>query len=133
MKYNLCKVFVLIFGMLLKFFTGVSQDTILIKGKVVSVDTMKYYYVIKIKTCDNPSMNKVLLSTREDSIEKNVKAREIVLNKVYVFHVNRISIFRGDDGQNIILNLREYSYSDKFTLHSGELPYSIIERFDPND
>lgn len=123
---NKIKILIFTFGLLFQAYLAVSQDTINVKGKVLSIDTMRFYMVIKIKTCDSIGSSKVILSKRESNLEIIGKNQEIIVGNIYLFKLLGISIFKADDGHNIILNLRRYSYSNKFSLEFGEFPYLAI-------
>jgi hypothetical protein len=117
-----------IFSLFLLLLTNkaISQDTLYVKGKVLSIDSMKFYSVLKILTCDSTQKTKVIFSKRDLKFEPGLDYQEIKVNDIFSFKLIGVFIFKGDDGENIILNLRSYAYADIFSLEAGEVPYLAL-------
>lgn len=122
-----CKIIFLLIFLLILASRVKSQDTLKIKGKILSIDTIRFYMVIKIKTCDTLHSIKIVLSPR-DSLRTiaNSNYEEVIVGNFYSFKLLGIYIIRGEDGHNIILNLRKFNYYNIFSLDDGEVPYLAL-------
>lgn len=126
MRFNKLKILLFTFFILLLVNSGMAQDTIYVKGSILSIDTMKYYIVLKIRTFDSIQSTKIIFSKRDLKDDLTQNSQEVKVCNEYEFKLLGISIFKADDGKNIILNLRKYSYSNIFELDNGEFPYLAL-------
>lgn len=107
-----------------------SQDTLNVRGKILSIDTIRFYMVIKIKSCDTTHKIKIVLSPRESpGTIANSHFKDVVIGNFYSFKLLGIYVIKGDDGNNIILNLRKFNYYDVFSLDNGEVPYLAFNMY----
>ena len=117
--YKFCFVF---FFSLIAFYSK-SQDTLIVSGKVLSIDSIRYYMVLKVKACETCA-SVVILSNRTTTLNsERLKCKEIFVNNYYCFTLKKITTFKGEDGINIFLNLRKFNYYNVFSLDNGEVPY----------
>ncbi|MFZ1798911.1 MAG: hypothetical protein WAU24_03525 [Chitinophagaceae bacterium] len=108
-----------------------SQDTLNVRGKILSIDTIRFYMIIKIKSCDTTHPIKIVLSPRDSPVTiANSEFKDVVIGNFYSFKLLGIYIIKGEDGNNIILNLRKFNYYDIFTLEKGEVPYLALNMSD---
>ena len=105
-----------------------SQDTLQIKGKVLSIDTSVYYVIIKVKVQDTCSQLVVLSPKINISTKKNAKSgcSEIKIGNSYLFSLKGLSIIKAENGRNLILDLRKFNYYNIFSLNAGEVPYQAL-------
>ena len=119
-----CEILFTLILMLLLASRAESQDTLNVRGKILSIDTIRFYMVIKIKSCDTAHKIKIVLSPRESpGTIANSNFKDVVIGNFYYFKLLGTYIIKGEDGKNIILNLRKFNYNDIFSLDNGEVPY----------
>ncbi len=126
---TIIKQFKLIFPLIqsLFFICANAQDTLKIKAEVLSIDTIKYYTVYKIKTDDTSHSNITVLAPKDSSgVLVQNEYREIFVGGSYKFKLLAMSLIRGEDGHNIFLNLRRFAYGNIFSLDNVEVPFLAL-------
>lgn len=119
---NLYKFYFVLFFSLIAF-QSKSQDTLKVSGKVLSIDTIRYYVVVKLQACDTCGSMVILSNRITTPNNTRPECKEIFVGYYYCFTLKKIATFKGEDGINILLNLRKFNYYNVFSLDNGEVPY----------
>ncbi|HEY4194812.1 MAG TPA: hypothetical protein VGM63_04710 [Mucilaginibacter sp.] len=115
-------------------FASISQlcaaDTILIKAKVLKIDTVGYYFVIHAE--QNKHTNVTIFSSLDEKnklIDKYSDSTSIQLNDTYTFLLVGLSQIKIDSGAYMFNNLRGFLYNNKRLLEADEMPYLALNMY----
>ena len=113
--------YIIYFWILLSALSGYSQGEVKGEFKIQSIDTISYYYVIKVKSIDTDNVS-IMLSPK---ISNSISSHLIKIDGIYYFELEptRILKYSDKEGDQLILPLRNFYIDGILICTYKELPF----------
>ncbi len=108
-----------------------SSDTVFIRAKVESVDTIDYYVVIKAISKKDSRRITILspLDERNEFIAKYKDSDTVNAGCSFDFILKTTNRIKNSEGSYFFISLRKFDYGGKPFLEAGELPYLALNMY----
>jgi hypothetical protein len=110
-----------------------NNDTLFVKAKILNIDTIDYYVVIRAVSEDKKKMTILSpIDVKNPLIEKFKHSCSVKVGCNYDFTLQVTSRIKNGEGSHLFISLRKFDYNGKHFLDEGELPYTALNmyRFD---
>lgn len=110
-----------------------NNDTLFIKAKIESIDSVGYYIVIRVISEEKKKVTILSPIDAKNSFIKNLKHRCVIkVGCNYNFILQIASRIKTGEGNYLFVSLKSFDFNGKHFLDAGELPYAALNmyRFD---
>lgn len=127
-KYLICSLIISI--TFIKMAKSQNSDTLFVKAKVESIDTIDYYVVVKAVSKDKKKVTILSPIDAKNSFSQKLKDSCIVkVGCSYDFVLQVTSRIKNGEGSYLFISLRKFDYNGKPFLDAGELPYTALNMY----
>ncbi|MFT3824226.1 MAG: hypothetical protein QM731_09910 [Chitinophagaceae bacterium] len=124
-------LFINLFSCVFVFNAKAQDDTSYVTAKIVRIDTIKYYVVIRVQTDKEPKQMTVLspFDEKDEIIADKHDCVLVTTGKKYSFKLAPTSKIKIAKDKYLLISFKKYYSGDLLLLEEGEIPYVALNMY----